>query len=82
MAKFAYNNTKNISIGQRPFELNCSYYPSIFFKKNICKTIALVVEQKLCKTIALVVKQELLDVQRRLLNMNKISYLIRHVLTL
>lgn len=35
MAKFAYNNTKNASIGYTPFELNCGYYPRISFEKDI-----------------------------------------------
>ena len=34
IAKFAYNNAKNASIGYTPFELNCSYYPRVFFEKN------------------------------------------------
>ncbi len=38
MAKFAYNNTKNISIGHTLFELNCGYHPKVSWKKdvNIC----------------------------------------------
>ena len=34
MAKFAYNNTKNASIGHTLFELNCGYHSHIFFKEN------------------------------------------------
>ena len=34
MAKFAYNNAKNASIGHMPFELNCSYHPRVSFKKD------------------------------------------------
>ena len=34
MAKFAYNNAKNASIGHMPFELNCDYYLCVFFKEN------------------------------------------------
>ena len=34
MAKFAYNNTKNVSTGHRPFELNCGYYPHFFFEED------------------------------------------------
>lgn len=35
MAKFAYNNTKNIKTGYTPFELNYGYHPHIFFTENI-----------------------------------------------
>ena len=34
MAKFAYNNAKNLSTGHTLFELNCGYYPHIFFEKD------------------------------------------------
>ena len=34
MAKFAYNNAKNSSIGHTPFKLNCGYHPHVFFEKN------------------------------------------------
>ena len=34
IAKFAYNNAKNFSTGHMPFELNCSYYPCVFFEKD------------------------------------------------
>ena len=35
MAKFAYNNIKNMNIGHMLFMLNCGYYPCVFFKENI-----------------------------------------------
>lgn len=35
MAKFAYDNSKNASIGYVPFKLNCNYYLQILFKKNV-----------------------------------------------
>ena len=35
MAKFAYNNAKNTSIGHTPFELNCGYHLRVSFEKNI-----------------------------------------------
>ena len=35
MAKFAYNNTKNISIDHIPFELNCDFYPQAFYKEDV-----------------------------------------------
>ncbi len=35
MAKFAYNNTKNPSIGHMPFELNCGYHPQASYKENV-----------------------------------------------
>lgn len=35
MAEFVYNNAKNVNIGYLPFELNCNYYPSIFFEDEI-----------------------------------------------
>ena len=34
MAKFAYNNAKNLSTGHTPFELNCGYHPRISFEKD------------------------------------------------
>lgn len=34
MAKFAYNNAKNKSIGYTTYKLKCGYYLRIFFKKN------------------------------------------------
>ena len=35
IAKFAYNNAKNASTGHIFFELNCGYYPTVFFEENI-----------------------------------------------
>ena len=35
MAKFAYNNTKNVSTGHTPFELNCGYHPWMSYKKDV-----------------------------------------------
>ena len=35
MAEFAYNNTKNTSIGHTPFELNCGYHPRILYKEDV-----------------------------------------------
>ena len=34
MAKFAYNNAKNVSNGHTILKLNFGYYPCIFFKKD------------------------------------------------
>ena len=34
MAKFAYNNIKNTSIGHTSFELNCSYQSYVSFEEN------------------------------------------------
>ena len=34
MAEFAYNNAKKASTGHTPLELNCGYYPCIFFEKD------------------------------------------------
>ena len=34
MAKFAYKNAKNSSIGHTPFELNCGYHPYVSFEKD------------------------------------------------
>ena len=34
MAKFAYNNAKNTSIGHMSFELNCGYYSHVSFEKE------------------------------------------------
>ena len=35
MAKFAYNNAKNASIGYMPFKLNCEYHTYVLYKKVI-----------------------------------------------
>ena len=35
MAEFAYNNTKNTSTGYTFFELNCGFYPRVFYKEDI-----------------------------------------------
>ncbi len=35
MAEFAYNNTKNASIGHTPFELNCGYHPRVSFEEYV-----------------------------------------------
>ena len=34
MAKFAYNNAKNVSTGHTLFELNCGYHPRVSFEEN------------------------------------------------
>ena len=35
MAKFAYNNAKNASIGYTPFEFSCRYHPRVSYKENL-----------------------------------------------
>ncbi len=35
IAEFAYNNAKNASTGQTPFELNYGYHPRVSFKEDI-----------------------------------------------
>ena len=35
MVEFAYNNTKNASIGYTFFKLNYKYYPYISYKKDL-----------------------------------------------
>ena len=35
MAEFIYNNAKNTSTDQTPFELNCGYHPRTSYKKNV-----------------------------------------------
>ena len=34
MAKFAYNKAKNASTKFTSFELNCGYYPRVFYEKE------------------------------------------------
>ena len=43
MIKFIYNNTKNVSTGYTPFELNCGYHPQILYKEevNLCSKFKL-----------------------------------------
>ena len=35
MAEFAYNNTKNASIGHTPFKLNYGYHPWILYERDV-----------------------------------------------
>ena len=35
MAKFVYNNAKNVSTGHISFELNCGYHPQILYKEKV-----------------------------------------------
>ena len=35
MAEFAYNNTKNTSIGYTPFELNCGFHLKVPYKEDV-----------------------------------------------
>ncbi len=35
VAEFAYYNTKNPSTSHILFELNCDYYPRVYFKENV-----------------------------------------------
>ena len=35
IVEFTYNNAKNASIGHTLFELNCRYYPRVFFKEDV-----------------------------------------------
>ena len=35
MAEFSYNNAKNARTGHTPFELNCDFYPWVFFEENV-----------------------------------------------
>ncbi len=35
MAKFAYNNAKNVSTDHTPFELNCRFYLQASYKEDV-----------------------------------------------
>ena len=35
IAEFAYNNTKNISTGYTPFELNYDFHPRVSYKEDV-----------------------------------------------
>ena len=35
MAKFIYNNAKNVSTTYTPFELNCGYHSRMLYKKKV-----------------------------------------------
>ena len=35
MAEFAYNNAKNVSTSYTLFELNCGYYPCVFYEEDV-----------------------------------------------
>lgn len=51
MAKFAYNNLKNINIGFMFYELNYQYYSSISYKKNVDFNSKLKIVKKLLKKL-------------------------------
>ena len=48
MAEFAYNNAINASTDYTSFELNCGYYPWVFFQK---KSQSLLIVKNRGKTI-------------------------------
>ena len=35
IAEFAYNNAKNASTSDTPFELNCGYHPRMLYEENV-----------------------------------------------
>lgn len=47
MAEFIYNNIHNTSTNHMLFELNCNYYPRMFFKKNTDSYFHLKIAKKL-----------------------------------
>lgn len=71
MAKFAYNNVKNASIGHTPFELNCSFYPQTSYEKDInpCSELKLanklVIELRNLMTICRKKFQHVQELQKR-----------------
>ena len=48
MAKFAYNNAKNTSIGHMLFELYCGYYLLVFYKKDLNSPSQSKIVEELC----------------------------------
>lgn len=67
MAKFVYNNAKNASIGHISFELNCSYYPRIFFEDEVnpCSRLRLADKQtKKLRKLIWIYQQNLLYTQK------------------
>ena len=51
MTKFAYNNTKNVSINHMFFEFNFSYNIYVFYKKNLHPCFKLKVVDKLASQL-------------------------------
>ena len=65
MAEFAYNNAKNANTSHTPFELNCGFYPQVFFKDDVDSCSA----DKLAKKL-----RELIDIcQQNLLYAQKLQ---------
>ena len=56
MAKFAYNNIKNISIGHTLFELNCNYHVKVSFKEDIDPRLKSRSTNKLAKELRELIK--------------------------
>ena len=56
IVKFAYNNTKNTSIGLTPFKLNCGYYPKVLFKKDVNPRLKSYSADKLAKELRKLIK--------------------------
>lgn len=66
MAEFAYNNTKNTSIGHMSFKLNCGYHFYIFFEDEINPCLRSHSANKLAKELKdliLIYQQNLLYAQ-------------------
>ena len=57
MAEFIYNNVKNASTAQTPFELNCGLYPQVSFKDNFNPCSKSCFTNKLAKKL-----RELMDI--------------------
>ena len=53
IAKFAYNNAKNVSTGHTLFKLNCGFQPQTFYKKDV----NLCFQSKLADNLAIELKK-------------------------
>ena len=66
MVEFTYNNINNASTSYTLFELNCSYYPRVLFKKNINPRLRFHSANKLVEKLKKLIKvycQNLLYIQ-------------------
>lgn len=68
MAKFLYNNAKNISISYTSFKLNYNYYPRISFKYNVDSCLKSYLINELAnkpKDVILIFQSNLLYIKKR-----------------
>ena len=69
MAEFAYNNAKNTSTGNTPFEFNCGFHPRVSFKDDVDSCSKFCSANKLAKKL-----KKLMDIcQQNLLHAQELQ---------